>query len=546
MTASSIVKRFQEIKHHVHKLASKHQHVRIVAVSKTYPSNSILELHKSKAKQCHFGENYVKELSDKALELKKYTDIKWHFIGHLQSNKAAGLVNAVPNLWCVETVDRPKIAHALNKAVEQCIALKKRKDPLNVLVQVNTSDEPQKSGCMIQDVVPLVNTIRYDCPALNFMGLMTIGSASNSSLKHANPDFEKLIACRNTVCDAVGLREKDVELSMGMSADYEEAIKQGSTNIRVGSAIFGSRKNVVKAQSSSASATVSEGAPEARVDKSEARKEQKSVVEQQDSGDKTTVTLAERKVGSHSSEEIQVTKESLPETKETVQEETFESPEGVVQKKTIVREEVPSQKEEPKKKGFQPADIKLDEQPSPSRVPENFVAMDDTPKGAHPDFNRPAEAPPLKDELKPKYTKEMKKKDDEEMAKQRSEETVVEENISVKTRKTQDGDEAEVKIKKRSTSTERPASDENKVTEKKEAEVEITKRNVTKKLELDTKRTVIKADESEAEVIRISPTIKRIVKRIDLDGKETIISTEEVKSGEDTQIAESKEQTVEQ
>lgn len=248
---TAIVKRFQEVKSHVQSITLSMkalqqvvQPVRIVAVSKTYPSDAILELYNSPEAHLHFGENYVHEIVQKSKELNNYQDIKWHFIGHLQSNKVNTLVEGVPNLWCVETVDREKIATALNRATQNMIEKKLRKDPLKIMIQVNTSHESQKSGCDEEKVVSLVKYIRDSCPSLEFIGLMTIGALAHSTSSQSNPDFDILIECRKKVSEDLNIDESSIELSMGMSSDYEDAIRKGSTNIRVGSLIFGPRQYV--------------------------------------------------------------------------------------------------------------------------------------------------------------------------------------------------------------------------------------------------------------------------------------------------------------
>jgi len=114
---------------------------------------------------------------------------------------------------------------------------------LKVFIQVNTSGEEQKAGVAPNETIGLVRYIRESCPHLEFIGLMTIGSASAShstSEQQKNPDFETLIQTKEKLVEEIpGLQ--NVELSMGMSDDFEVAIRMGSTNVRVGSKIFGQR-----------------------------------------------------------------------------------------------------------------------------------------------------------------------------------------------------------------------------------------------------------------------------------------------------------------
>lgn len=214
---------------------------RLVAVSKTKPKEMIIEAYA--AGQRHFGENYVQELVDKGHDeqiLVECPDIKWHMIGHLQSNKVKKIIE-VPNLYCIETVDSIKLATAIDKAVEKNQGDK----TLRVFAQVNTSDEENKSGVHPDNVNDLVSHIMHNCPNLDFAGIMTIGAFDHDLSKGPNPDFQRLLKCRASVSEAQCTEPKDIEMSMGMSNDFEHAIVVGSTNVRVGSTIFGAR-NVKK------------------------------------------------------------------------------------------------------------------------------------------------------------------------------------------------------------------------------------------------------------------------------------------------------------
>lgn len=207
----------------------------LVAVSKTKPHEMIKEAYQHG--QRDFGENYVLELVQKATYFKDagYEDIRWHFIGHLQRNKVNNLLGA-PNLEVVQTVDSIKLADALNKSWQ-----KKNIDRiLKVFAQVNTSGEENKSGCTPRECTDLVKHIQSNCDCLSLQGLMTIGSFQE--VTGPNPDFICLVDCRRKVCEDLKLDENDVQLSMGMSHDYEKAILAGSTTVRIGSTIFGSRE----------------------------------------------------------------------------------------------------------------------------------------------------------------------------------------------------------------------------------------------------------------------------------------------------------------
>ncbi|KAK9301186.1 hypothetical protein QLX08_006286 [Tetragonisca angustula] len=220
-------------------LEYKYFEPRLVAVSKFKPVELIVDAYK--AGQRHFGENYVNELVEKGNHssiLEMCTDIRWHFIGHLQRNKINKLLTT-PNLYIIETVDTEKIASALNAAWSKYRTHENLK--LKIMIQVNTSNEQEKSGCERTQVCSLVQHIIDNCTSLEFVGLMTIGMFGYDVTKGPNPDFLCLKECREKVSKELGIDSKKIELSMGMSNDYEHAVELGSTNVRVGTAIFGER-----------------------------------------------------------------------------------------------------------------------------------------------------------------------------------------------------------------------------------------------------------------------------------------------------------------
>ena len=215
--------------------------VRLVAVSKTKPPEDIQALYDSGHRD--FGENYFQELVEKAEVLPK--DIRWHFIGHLQSAKASKLVREVPNLAAVETVDSLKLAKKLNTALEtlatEGAASGGPKRTLKVYLQVDTSGEDTKSGVPVPETAALVAAIRDECPLLTVAGLMTIGAPGDFTC------FDRLVEARVDAAAALGVPVEQLGLSMGMSGDYEEAIARGATSVRVGSTIFGARDYSKKA-----------------------------------------------------------------------------------------------------------------------------------------------------------------------------------------------------------------------------------------------------------------------------------------------------------
>ncbi|CAO3631508.1 unnamed protein product [Cunninghamella echinulata] len=211
------------------KTVNHKENARLVAVSKYKPAEDLMYAYETG--QRHFGENYVQELVEKSAKLP--SDIEWHFIGHLQSNKCK-TVAAIPNLFAVETVDSIKKADTLNKACVSC----ERKDPLRVFVQINTSQEDAKSGIAPEKTLEVCQHIKEKCSHLKLNGLMTIGMFGRDP-SQPNPDFECLVNCKKQVENV--LKDIDLELSMGMSGDYLQALEAGSTNIRVGTTIFGAR-----------------------------------------------------------------------------------------------------------------------------------------------------------------------------------------------------------------------------------------------------------------------------------------------------------------
>ncbi|KAI1084028.1 hypothetical protein F5B20DRAFT_526384 [Whalleya microplaca] len=227
------------------------RNVRLVAVSKLKPANDVLALHqRASPPQVHFGENYAQELSQKAELLPR--SIQWHFIGGLQSGHCKNLAK-IPNLWCVSSIDTAKKAQLLDKHRGDFIASSSSTSSpsdqpipkLNIHVQVNTSGEAAKSGCPPgQETVDLCRIVEA-APNLHLLGLMTIGAIARSvatTPENENEDFVCLREQRDLVARELGLGpDRALELSMGMSEDFEGAIALGSDEVRVGSTIFGAR-----------------------------------------------------------------------------------------------------------------------------------------------------------------------------------------------------------------------------------------------------------------------------------------------------------------
>ncbi|MBJ6751310.1 YggS family pyridoxal phosphate-dependent enzyme [Geomonas anaerohicana] len=201
--------------------------VRLVAVSKTKPAAAIAEAFA--CGQVIFGENYVQELVTKQPELP--AEISWHFIGSLQSNKVRQIAGKVD---LVHSVDRPSLAREIDR---QWGALGKVCD---ILVQVNISREETKGGTSSEELLDLVREVAQ-LPHIKVKGLMTMPPFFDDP-EGARPYFRKLRELADEVREAAIPGVEMLELSMGMSGDFEAAIEEGATLVRVGSALFGERQ----------------------------------------------------------------------------------------------------------------------------------------------------------------------------------------------------------------------------------------------------------------------------------------------------------------
>ena len=196
----------------------------LLAVSKLQPASAVAEL--ARAGQRAFGENYVQEAQAKIGELAGM-DLEWHLIGHLQSNKAELAAQLFD--W-VQTVDRHKLIGALSRYRPADRA------PLNVLVQVNIDDEASKHGCRPDEVADLAEAIAAE-PRLRLRGLMAI-PAPYEDMARRRAAFRAMAQ----LFEALAARHPGIDtLSMGMSEDFEAAIAEGATMVRIGTALFGPR-----------------------------------------------------------------------------------------------------------------------------------------------------------------------------------------------------------------------------------------------------------------------------------------------------------------
>lgn len=200
--------------------------VRLLAVSKTFPAADIAEARKT-ASQFMFGENRVQELAEKAPVLPD--DIQWHIIGHLQSNKAA---KAAELAHWVHSVDSEKLLNKLQAGAEAADRT------LNILLEVNWTGEESKSGIHGADEALRLAERTLSCKNLSLRGLMTMAEfdATEARLRET---FSGVRELRDRMERELGLTLP--ELSMGMSGDFREAILEGATIVRIGTAIFGRR-----------------------------------------------------------------------------------------------------------------------------------------------------------------------------------------------------------------------------------------------------------------------------------------------------------------
>lgn len=202
--------------------------IRIIAVSKTQSSDIVQAA--LDAGITMFGENYAQEIKDKGAHFLHSPIVpEWHCIGHLQTNKVKMIA---PYVTCVQSVDSERLATELNKAASQLGRT------IDVLLQVNTSEEESKSGCEPHEITALTESV-LQCNNLRIRGLMTIAAIADDQ-ETVRPMFRWLRTLRDNLRIKFPETSFD-ELSMGMSSDFEAAIQEGATMIRIGTAIFGAR-----------------------------------------------------------------------------------------------------------------------------------------------------------------------------------------------------------------------------------------------------------------------------------------------------------------
>ncbi|MFN2513757.1 MAG: YggS family pyridoxal phosphate-dependent enzyme [Pyrinomonadaceae bacterium] len=204
--------------------------ITLVAVSKTHPVTLLREALAAGATD--FGENRIQEAESKIPALGNQA-ARWHLIGHLQGNKARRAVNLFD---LVHTLDSASLAHRLDRSCAE-----EGRNELPVLIQVDLAGEAAKSGVMPADVGELVGIVNQ-CSRLRLRGLMTLPPFLEDP-ERVRPFFSRLRELRDRLQTAGSFGEQKGELSMGMSQDFEVAIEEGATIVRVGTAIFGERNS---------------------------------------------------------------------------------------------------------------------------------------------------------------------------------------------------------------------------------------------------------------------------------------------------------------
>ncbi len=201
--------------------------ISVVAVSKTFDADRVREAAEAGIRD--FGENYVQELQRKRTDLPD--DLRWHFVGHLQTNKVRQIADYV---HLIHSVDNLRLAKELQKRAE------KAGRTIDVLVEVHTTDEATKYGVAPEETAELVGQIA-ELDRVQVRGLMTMGPFSDDP-NDSRPSFRQVVELKKSIEDRGWKRVSMDELSMGMTHDFEAAIEEGATILRIGTAIFGERK----------------------------------------------------------------------------------------------------------------------------------------------------------------------------------------------------------------------------------------------------------------------------------------------------------------
>lgn len=201
--------------------------VTLIAVTKTHKADMINEAINSGASD--IGENKAQELCEKYLDV---LPVRWHFIGHLQTNKVRTIIDKVV---MIHSLDSDKLAREIEKRSEALGIV------MDVLVQINIGMEESKSGVRIEEARPFIERIMEEYKHIRVRGLMCVPPISENP-EDSRPYFRELKELFDSIKESQIVDESFDTLSMGMSGDYEVAISEGATIVRVGSAIFGARE----------------------------------------------------------------------------------------------------------------------------------------------------------------------------------------------------------------------------------------------------------------------------------------------------------------
>lgn len=228
----SVSERFKEVKRRADEAAKRSgrdpQDVKLIAVTKTHPASEINEAIEAGATD--IGENRVQEVLEKFEDVKP---VRWHLIGHLQTNKVRQIIDKVV---MIHSVDSLKLAHEIDKRA------KAHGIVMDILIEINSAMEETKSGISPDELKQLCEDITAQCDSVRICGLMCIPPMA-AEPEDARPYFKEAAALFNEMksWELPADRFSPTELSMGMSGDFEVAIEEGSTIVRVGSSIFGPR-----------------------------------------------------------------------------------------------------------------------------------------------------------------------------------------------------------------------------------------------------------------------------------------------------------------
>ncbi len=227
-TEMSLSERYAAVERRVEEAARRAgreaDEVTLIAVSKRQPHALLTEL--ANLGHLDFGENLIQSWRAR-LELPELADIRWHLLGPVQTNKVKFIARHPPS--CLHTVDRASLIEALGARLHSDA-------PMDVLLQVNVDHEPQKAGCLPEDLQGLADRI-CETPGVTLRGLMAIPKPPSSGPPQSA--FSTLRRLAESIADRI---PGSPVLSMGMSGDFEAAIAEGSTHVRVGTAIFGPRQ----------------------------------------------------------------------------------------------------------------------------------------------------------------------------------------------------------------------------------------------------------------------------------------------------------------